>query len=345
MMNLSDKYNNNRVAPYIVWLSIASFICKYVKKSILHLPLAYKCINMLFVIMFLGFTHFVQGQSLNLILWPKGVPGSIKAEGYGSGVMGPCGGYTCIQRIGNPEILVYLPTEETNNHFAVLICPGGGYGSVAAVHEGTDVALWLATHGIAGIVLKYRLPSDLIMKDKRVGPLQDAQEALRTIRRNAAQWNINPHKIGVMGFSAGGHLASTLCTHYSKKVYDITDTTSARPDFSILVYPVISMDSALTHMGSRENLIGRTPSKADVAEYSNDLQINKSTPAAFLVHSADDNVVPVQNSILYFQGLQKYKIPAELHVYEKGGHGYGLANAGGTESAWKAACLTWLKNR
>jgi acetyl esterase/lipase len=181
------------------------------------------------------------------------------------------------------------------------------------------------------------------MEDKSTGPLQDAQEAMRIIRRNAAVWKINPQKTGVMGFSAGGHLASTLSTHYSDKVYDVKDNTSARPDFSILIYPVISFDTAITHMGSRNNLIGPLPDESKVKHFSNDLQITSTTPPAFLVHSADDKAVPVMNSIRYLEGLKKHNIPAELHIFQKGGHGYGLSPDGGTESSWPELCLKWMK--
>jgi acetyl esterase/lipase len=181
------------------------------------------------------------------------------------------------------------------------------------------------------------------MIDKSIGPLQDAQEAIRIIRRNAVSWKINPDKIGVIGFSAGGHLASTLSTHYAEKVYDVKDNTSARPDFSLLIYPVVSFDTAITHRGSRNNLIGLKPGEEQVRRFSNELQITASTPPAFLVHSADDKAVPVMNSIGYFKGLQKNNIPAELHIFQKGGHGYGLSPNGGTESSWPDLCIKWLK--
>jgi acetyl esterase/lipase len=199
--------------------------------------------------------------------------------------------------------------------------------------------------GITAFVLKSRLPLDEIMTDKSIGPLEDVQEAMRNVRRHAKEWNINPDKIGIMGFSAGGHLASTLSTHFNDNVYDPIDTTSARPDFSILIYPVISMDSEITHMGSRINLIGNKPSPETVHHFSNDLQVTKNTPPAFLVHSMDDDVVPVQNSINYALALKKYKIPCELHIYEKGGHGYGLGRSNDTETSWPEACKKWLRAR
>ncbi len=252
-------------------------------------------------------------------------------------------GLHVVKKWSNPDLTVYLPDPEKSNGAAVLICPGGGYGVLAFDHEGNAIARWLNDNGIAGIILKYRLPSDLIMKDKSIGPLQDAQEAMRIIRRKAAEWRLDPDKIGVIGFSAGGHLASTLSTHFGEKVYNAKDNTSARPDFSLLIYPVISFDTTITHRGTMNNLIGLKPDLKQVLRFSNELQITQGTPPAFLVHSADDKAVPVQNSIRYFEGLQKNKIPAELHVFQKGGHGYGLSPKGGTESSWPDLCLKWLK--
>lgn len=199
--------------------------------------------------------------------------------------------------------------------------------------------------GITALVLKYRLPDNSIMIDKSIGPLQDAQEAMRIVRRKAKEWHINPDKIGIMSFSAGGHLASILSTHFSEKVYEPKDTTSARPDFSLLIYPVISMDSSLTHKGSRDMLLGQIPSREQVKRFSNELQVTLQTPPAFLVHSLDDNVVPVQNIINYALALKKFNIPCELHIYETGGHGYGLGRSTDTESSWPEACRKWLKVR
>jgi len=270
-----------------------------------------------------------EAQTLTLKLWESNIPGAIKSADYKDKTI--------------PEIYVYLPKSEKANGTAVLICPGGGYGGIAIDHEGKAIALWLNEQGIAGIVLEYRLPSDKIMKDKKVGPLQDVQEGMRVIRRNAKKWNINPNKVGVIGFSAGGHLASTLSTHYNEKVYQVADTVSARPTFSILIYPVISFESNLTHMGSRENLIGQNQNQELIKHFSNDQQITADTPPAFLINSVDDTAVPFMNSVNYFMGLQKFNIPAELHLYQKGGHGYGMGQNLETASTWPGTCLLWLK--
>jgi acetyl esterase/lipase len=276
-------------------------------------------------------------------LWPKGAPGEIKNDQYKESGNNPNNSAGCISKISNPELFVYLPSKEKATGSAILVCPGGGYGVVCMDHEGIAVAKWLNEIGVAAIVLKYRLPSDLIMKDKTIGPLQDAQEAMRTIRRNAEKWGIKKDKIGVLGFSAGGHLASSLSTHYSEKVYD-AEPISARPDFSILIYPVITFDESFTHMGSRKNLIGESPSDDKIKFYSNELQINTDTPPAFLVHSTDDGAVPVKNSLRYFEELKKVGVSAEMHVYEKGGHGYGLGrDPKSTESSWPKTCEAWLK--
>jgi acetyl esterase/lipase len=279
-----------------------------------------------------------------LQVWPEGVPGSIQNESYSEKSVMTDGNPVSFEKVTNPAIYVFLPPSEKSTGTAVLICPGGGYGMLAFNHEGFAIARWLNENGIAGVILKYRLPSDLIMKNKTIGPLQDSQEAMRIIRRNASQWNINPRKIGIIGFSAGGHLASTLSTHFGQKVYDLKDTISARPDFSLLIYPVISFGTSVTHSGSRKNLIGLNPPEEAIMHFSNELQISDKTPPAFLVHSADDRVVPVKNSILYFEGLQKNNIATELHVYQKGGHGYGLSINKGTQSSWPELCLNWLKD-
>jgi len=299
------------------------------------LPLSFFVLN---AFMINGFS-----QTLTIKLWPDGIPGSITDPSYVEKITTVDGRITRCERVVNPDLSVFLPAPDKANGAAVLICPGGGYGALAFDHEGNAIAKWLNDNGIAGIILKYRLPSDQIMKDKSTGPLQDAQEAMRVIRRNASDWKIDPGKVGVIGFSAGGHLASTLSTHYAEKVYEVKDNSSARPDFSLLIYPVVSFDTAITHRGSRNNLIGIKPDARLVERFSNELQITNETPPAFLVHSADDKAVPVMNSIGYFKGLQKNNIPAELHVFQKGGHGYGLAIDRGTESSWPDLCIRWLK--
>lgn len=302
-----------------------------------------KLLKSIFSILILTFLLInANGQNSVIKVWPAGIPGSLKNETYTEKTTVSNDVISLYAKVTDPSITVVLPPNDKATGTAVLICPGGGYGVLAFDHEGFAIARWLNENGIAGIILKYRLPSDLIMKDKSVGPLQDAQEAIRIIRRNAAEWKIDPKRVGVIGFSAGGHLASTLSTHYAEKVYEVKDTVSARPDFSLLIYPVITFDASFTHIGSRNNLIGNTPSEDAIRHFSNELQINDKTPPAFLVHSGDDKAVPVKNSIVYFEGLVKNNIKAELHIFEKGGHGYGLSVGKGTQSSWPGLCIKWM---
>lgn len=285
----------------------------------------------------------VHAQQKIIKIWPGKIPGASDNPSYKEDTAYVNGKSPRISKVVNPTMVYYPAPKENANGTAVVICPGGGYGMLAVDHEGYQIAEWFNNMGVSAFVLKYRLPSDAIMKDKSIGPLQDAQEAIRIIRRNAKVWSINPRKIGIMGFSAGGHLASTASTHFNDKVYDVIDTTSARPDFSILIYPVISMDTTITHRGSRDNLIGKTPSKEQTVRFSNELQVNQNTPPAFLVHATDDNAVPVQNSMNYLLALKKNKVAGELHIYEKGGHGFGLGANKGTAAGWPDACKNWLK--
>ncbi len=299
-----------------------------------------KIIYSLFLFILLSLTVTAQEQTINL--WPGKIPGAIEDSSYKEIDLSNETGIYRISKVKIPTLTIFTPPQGKGNGTAVLICPGGGYVHLAYTKEGADIAKWLNTLGATAFVLKYRLPSDSIMEDKTIGPLMDAQKAMRFIRANAEKWDINRDRIGVIGFSAGGHLASTLSTHYNEKVYD-SDTISAKPDFSILGYPVISMETGITHLGSRENLLGNNPAGEEVIKYSNDLQVNKNTPPAFLFAAEDDNTVPIQNSINYFKALSKYKIPAELHIYQHGGHGFGLAKNGGTERDWTTACEHWLK--
>jgi acetyl esterase/lipase len=242
-----------------------------------------------------------------------------------------------------PTLSVFLPKEIKPNQTAVIILPGGGYSHLSMDKEGTKVAQWFNSLGVTAFVLKYRLPSDLIMKNKTIGPLQDAQEAVRYVRSNAAKWNIDPNKIGTIGFSAGGHLASTLATHFNDKVYESKFSISACPDFSILIYPVISMENGITHKGSQTSLLGKDPSQKLIDDFSNEKKITSETPPTFLVHASDDGAVLPENSINYYLALKKNNVSAELHIYEKGGHGFGLG-VKDTSQFWTTDCKEWLKS-
>ncbi len=251
-----------------------------------------------------------------------------------------------ITKVQIPTIAVFLPTKKHANGQAVLICPGGGYQGLAYDWEGTDIAKWLNSNGIAGIVLKYRLPSSTSLTNRHEVPLQDVQRALKLVRFNAEKWNISPKNIGVMGFSAGGHLASTLGTHFDEKFgyeTNLIDSISARPDFMVLIYPVITMQEEYTHKGSRDALLGLHPDKVMIDYYSSELQVKAGAPTTFIIHSTDDPAVPVENSLLFYQALKRVGITSEMHIFPTGGHGYSLALNDDHLRTWSDLLINWLK--
>ena len=245
-----------------------------------------------------------------------------------------------ISKVSVPTLTVYKPANP--NGMSVIICPGGGYSILAFDKEGTRVAEEMNKWGITAFVLKYRLPDDTTNIDRSIAPLMDAQQAIRSVRSKASEWGLKNDQIGIMGFSAGGHLASTAATHFGSNA-DATnkDTTSVRPDFAILIYPVISFDSTITHKGSRNNLVGANASAEKIQLFSNEMQVTAKTPASFLVHAGDDGAVPVENSIRYYQACVKQKVPAEMHLYPKGGHGFGMFNKT-TSDNWMERLKNWL---
>lgn len=245
-----------------------------------------------------------------------------------------------VRNVSRPTLAVFLAPAGTSNGASVIICPGGGYGALVIDREGYKVAEAFNKIGVSAFVLKYRLPSDKIMKDRSIGPLQDAQQAIKTIRERAVEWKIDPQKIGIMGFSAGGHLAATAGTHFDSTFINNPAGTSLRPDYMILVYPVISLLDKVGHKGSGINLLGSTPVATKVSYFSNELQVTKSTPPAFLTHAGDDTVVSVDNSIQFYQALNKNGVPADLHIYTKGEHGY-LKEPDFEE--WFGRVSQWLK--
>jgi len=247
-----------------------------------------------------------------------------------------------ISHVTDPTLAVFLPKRSLSNGTAVIICPGGGYSYLVINDEGYNVARELNSKGIAAFVLKYRLPDARIMQDKSIGPLQDAQQAIKIVREHSDQWGVNPSKVGIMGFSAGGHLASTLSTHYKNAVINNADQTNLRPDFTILIYPVISFQEGILHKGSKKALIGADADMNLVNKYSNELQVTEDTPPAFLVACNDDKVVPVDNTIRYFLALHEHGINAEMHIYQHGGHGFGLHNKT-TEDQWIERCYNWMR--
>jgi len=281
----------------------------------------------------------VQAQEERIKLWEGEIPNEINDASYKEWTSKE----NNIMQVSEPTLSIFFPNKEKANGTAVIICPGGGYSFLSFENEGYQVASWLNDLGITAFILKYRLPNDAIMKDKSIAPLQDAQRAMRLIRSQAQKWNINPEKIGVMGFSAGGHLAASLATHFDEKLYAPDDSLSSRPDFSILVYPVITMKDEYAHQGSKRNLLGNIPDKNLVVHFSNELWVTANTPPTFLVHAADDKTVPVENSMMYFSSLKNNDVPCELHIYQKGGHGFALKPSESTETSWTKACELWMK--
>lgn len=244
-------------------------------------------------------------------------------------------------KVSKPTLKYFQPASSAKTDVAVIICPGGGYGGLAVSHEGYDVAAEFAKKGISAFVLKYRLPNEEIMENKKIGPLQDAQRAIQYIRENALKYGINPNKIGIMGFSAGGHLASTASTHFTRHTIPNKNNTSLRPDFSILMYPVITFGE-FTHIGSRNNLIGQEATPELIDLYSNEKQVTAQTPITFLVHSNDDKVVPVENAFGYMRALNKFGVENEAHIYATGGHGYGL-DSSRINDVWFDRLLNWMQ--
>lgn len=263
-----------------------------------------------------------------IILWPNGAPGASGTE-----------------EKDQPSITAYLPPAEKANGTAIVICPGGGYGHLAVGHEGEDIGNWLNSIGVAGFVLRYRLAP----KYQHPSPMLDVQRAIRTVRARAAEWKIDPAKIGVLGFSAGGHLASTAVTHFDEgdaAKADPIDKVSCRPDFGILCYPVISFtDDAVMHRGSRDNLLGKNADPELIQSLSNEKQVTSKTPPMFLWHTSEDRGVVPANSTLFYLACVKAGVPAELHIYEKGPHGIGLAKKFPGADQWPLQCEQWMKGR
>jgi acetyl esterase/lipase len=261
------------------------------------------------------------------LLWPSGAPGA-KGETDND----------------KPKLQVFLPEKQTSQA-AVVVCPGGGYGHLAMDHEGSQIAEWLNSLGVAAFVLDYRHGGKGYAHP---APLDDAQRAIRTVRSRAKEFNVDPKKVGIMGFSAGGHLASTAGTHFDagkSDAKDAIDKVSCRPDFLILCYPVVTFTDPNVHKGSRKNLLGEKPDPELVKHYSNETQVTSETPPTFLFHTnADKSVVP-ENSILFYMALRKAKVPAEVHIYQDGKHGLGLAANDPVVTTWKERLRDWLKIR
>jgi acetyl esterase/lipase len=262
------------------------------------------------------------------LLWPGGAPGA-KGDAEGD----------------KPTLTIYLPPQDKATGAAIVICPGGGYGALAMDHEGHQIGQWLNSFGVAGFIVKYR------HRNSGAGyghpaPLQDAQRAIRTVRSRAKEWGVDPNRIGILGFSAGGHLASSAATHFTESFYearDAIDRVTCRPDFAVLVYPVISFTEPFTHVGSRNNLLGADADKSLIEKMSNEKQVTPQTPPTFLIHTWEDKGVPAENSIYFYLALRKANVPAEMHIFLKGQHGFGLGQKLDGASAWPKLCEKWMQ--
>ncbi|MEX0977568.1 MAG: alpha/beta hydrolase [Pirellulales bacterium] len=275
-----------------------------------------------------GWSLPAAAESKTELLWPKGAPGA-KGESDND----------------KPTLTISLPPADKATGAAVVVCPGGGYGHLAITYEGFDVGKWLNDHGIAAFVLTYRHRGTGY---GHPAPLDDAQRAIRTVRARAAEFGVDPKRIGILGFSAGGHLASTAGTHFDAGKSDAADKierASCRPDFLILCYPVISLTAPVSHQGSKKNLLGENPDPKQVEKFSSELQVTSETPPTFLWHTDADTGVPPENSVLFYLALRKAKVPAELHIYEKGQHGLGLAQQVPAVSSWPERAIDWMRGR
>ena len=282
-------------------------------------------------------SQITAGEPPELLLWPAD---HLANQGTGDPSIEVQPQHVVIKH--SPSLLVFLP-EKQGNGSAVMICPGGGYGRLAIAKEGTDIAKWMNERGMAAFVLNYRCGGGV---NQNPAPLDDALRGMQLIRSHAKEWNIDPAKVGVMGFSAGGHLASTVSTlskEGNPQAADLVERLSSRPNFSVLVYPVISMEKGLTHGGSRRNLLGKNPEPALVERMTTFRQVTKKTPPTFLVHASDDRSVPVGNSLRYYEALVAAKVPAELHAFEQGGHGFGMLLGNRTTDHWPELLERWLQ--
>jgi acetyl esterase/lipase len=262
------------------------------------------------------------------LLWPDGAPGKLGDEAK-----------------DKPTLIIYLPEGEKASGCGMVVCPGGGYGGLAMDHEGHQIARWLNSFGVAAFICDYR------HRGKGYGhpaPLNDAQRAIRTVRARAEEFHVKPDRIGIMGFSAGGHLTSTALTHFDKGQADSADPirkVSCRPDFGLLCYAVIAFDKPYTHMGSQHNLVGKDAAKELVESLSNEKQVTSETPPTFVWHTQEDKAVPPENSIVFYEAMVKNKVPGELHIYEKGPHGVGLGAKFAGTSDWPNTFQRWLQTR
>ncbi len=273
-------------------------------------------------------------------LWPEGKMPNSKGIAMNDSIFNER-----YYRVGEPGMYAFFPSKQENQGTSIVICPGGGYHHYAYMGA-IQFAKWFNTLGISAFVLISRFPHSPDLVERSKAPLQDAQRAMRLIRANAKRWGVNPEKIGILGFSAGGHLASSLGTHLEdvSAIGDTLGNYSFRPDFMLLVSPVITMGK-YAHPGSRDNLLGEKPSEILIAKYSNELQVTPQTPPAFIVHAENDNVVNSENSVLLFSALRASNVSVSLHIFPQGTHAIGLQNNPGSTTLWKDLCIMWLNEK
>jgi acetyl esterase/lipase len=293
----------------------------------------------IFFLLILTLSTYIQVRAQDFFpLWPTGKMPDSKGMQLTDSISNER-----IHRIGTPGIFAFFPSLQENKHTAVLICPGGGYERLAYIISGIQLAKWFNTIGISAFVLNYRLPTSPDLKDKAAGPLTDAQRALKYIRGHATAWQIDTAKIGIMGTSAGGHLAALagVAQKDMSRISDSLDHYSYKPDFMILVSPVIDM-GIYAHKGSRKNLLGAAPDQKTVEQYSPQFQVNAATPPAFIVHAFNDKSVSPQNSLLFYEALLKNNVSSSLHIFPQGGHAIALRDNPGSTRYWPDLCETWL---
>ena len=293
----------------------------------------------------LGWVISGPAQNQLIPLWPEGIPcaNDLQIDIEDNPEIG-----TVLRKVHRPELSVFTAPADKSNGTAVIICPGGGYTILAWDWEGTKMAKWFNSLGVTAFVLKYRLPHWETEECRDQVALMDAQRAMRLVRKRAGEWKLKVNQIGIMGFSAGGHLAASLSTHFDegdKQAANPVERVSCRPDFSILMYPVVTMDTSFAHMGSRTNLIGKFPKKERATYYSNEAQVSEATPPAILIHANDDQGVVPENSIVYYLALRRHGVPAALHIYETGGHGFSFAEGKGSVEGWPRLCEEWMRDR
>ena len=294
---------------------------------------------MVFYIFFIGLTHWVCDAQTEIPLYDGNIPNSKKTGIEEEKNFDPEVG-ALAKKVVFPTLTMFSPPTNLKNGTAVIICPGGGYHCLLINREGREVAEAFNKIGVTAFVLKYRLPNVDIFRDRSTGPLQDAQRAIQLVRGNAREFQIDPDKIGIMGFSAGGHLASSSGVHFKDELIANSNNISLRPDFMILIYPVISFSDSICHIGSRNNLLGSSPTSKQIKYFSSEEYVNVSTPITFLTHASDDSVVSPENSLVFFNKLRIAGVPSELHLYSKGGHGY-LKEPSFDE--WFGGCVNWMK--